>query len=144
MWNLLNVLLPLLINVQTSFKIRLLQKKLQRIGLKTWNWLRVEVITWNSWSKLEKKWKLQGSSTKKPHSLGVFLAWGFSRGVTHFYGSSFAMTWEFSRIFDTDLGVYKKAFSQPPCLFFFLEQTTVRKIDLLFLVLRYPAPCSLA
>ena len=31
---------------------------------------------------------------------------------------------------------------QPPCLFFFLEQTTDREINLPFWVLRYPAHCT--
>ena len=38
-------------------------------------------------------------------------------------------------------GVFIKAFPQPPC-FFFLEQTTDRQIDLLFLVLRYTTHCT--
>ena len=44
---------------------------------------------------LTKKW------TKTPHSLGVFY-FGLG-GVTHFYGSSLAMTFEFSRISKTNL-----------------------------------------
>ena len=63
---------------------------------------------WNSLSKLEKEWNLQGWSTKTPHSSGVFYfalggggggGGGGSRGVTHFYASSLAMTFQFSRIF---------------------------------------------
>ena len=39
-------------------------------------------------------------------------------------------------------GSFIKGFSQPPCLFLFLEQTADSKIDLLFLVLRYLAQCT--
>ena len=65
------------------------------------------------------------------------MALGFSRGVTHFYGSTLAMTVELSRISKTNLETSVE-YSQPPCLFFFLEQTTDRQIDLLFWLLRYP------
>ena len=60
---------------------------------------------WNSLSKLEKEWNLQGWPTKTPHSLGVFYfgLGSVSRGVTHFYGSSFAMKLEFSSISKTNL-----------------------------------------
>ena len=40
------------------------------------------------------------------------------------------------------IGVFKKVFSQPLCLIFFLKQTTDRQMDLLIWVLRYPADCT--
>ena len=42
---------------------------------------------------------------QKPHIVWGLLFWlgGFSRGITHFYGSSLAMTFEFSRICQTNL-----------------------------------------
>ena len=67
---------------------------------------------WNSWSKLEKEWNLLGWSTEKPYIVyGLYsLVWGFSRGVTHFYRSSLAMTFEFSGISKRNitLGEYLK------------------------------------
>ena len=77
----------------------------------------------NSWSKLEKEWNLQGLSTKMQHSLGVFcFGLGFSRSVTHFYGSSLAMTFEFFRISKIHLTLVeysKKYFLNHPACFFF-------------------------
>ena len=101
---------------------------------------------WYSWSKLEKEWNLHRSSTKTPQSLGVFY---FGLGV--FKGCN-ALLWKLNcydlRVFQNFQdksnfsGVFKKTFPQPSCLFLFLEQTTDRKIDLLFLVLRHPAQCT--
>ena len=102
---------------------------------------------WNSWSKLDKESNLQGWSTQKPHSLGVFY---FGLGV--FKGCN-ALLWKLIRYDLRDFqnfqgkpnfsGVFKNAFPQQPCLlFFFLEQATDRKIDLLFLILIYPAQCT--
>ena len=123
----------LFVIAHTSFWIRLFQQKTQTIGLKTWKWLRMEVIAFGiSWYKLERVWNLQG--------------WSLSRGVKHFYGITLAMNFDFSRISKTNLETsveyLQKAFPQPSCLFFFLEQTTDRQIDLLFWVLRYPAHCT--
>ena len=101
-------------------------------------------------NKLEKEWNLQGWSTKKPDSLGVFY-FGLGKG-DRFKGCN-RLLWKPS---SNDLqafqnsqdnpnfsGVFKKTFLQPPCLFLFLEQTTDdRKIDLLFFVLRYPVQCT--
>ena len=97
-----------------------------------------------SWRKLEKAWDLQGRSTRT--ILGVlFLALGFSRDVTHFYGIALAMTFDFSRISKTNLEtsveyLQRHFFNHLVC--FILEQTPDRQIHLLFLVLRYPAHCN--
>ena len=77
---------------------------------------------WNSLSKLEKEWNLQGWPTKTPHSLGVFCfgLGGFSRGVTHLWKLTCYDLWVFQNFQDKPnfSGVFKKAFHQPPCLFF--------------------------
>ena len=63
--------------------------------------------SWNSLSKLEKEWNLQWWSTKTQHSAGVFYfglgRGGGSKSLAHFYGSSLAMTFEFSKISKTKL-----------------------------------------
>ena len=70
----------------------------------------------------------------------------FSRGVTHLYGTTLAMNFDFSRISKTNLETsveyLQRHFLNHPACFFFLEQTTDRQIDLLFWVLRYPAHCT--
>ena len=86
-------------------------------------------------------------STEKSHSLevpsfgiGIFkgcytLLWNHTCNELRFFQNFQDKSRNFS-------GVFTKAFPQPPCLFFFLEQTTDRQIDLLFWVLRYPAQCT--
>ena len=88
---------------------------------------------WNSWSKYQKRSGIYKGDQQKSHIVqGLpILPWVFSRGVTHFYRSSLAMTFKFSRVSKTNL--------TSVLLVFFLEQTTDRKIELLFLVFRYPA-----
>ena len=73
----------------------------------------------------------------------VFSALRFSWGVTHFYGITRAMTFDFLRIFktnpETSMEYLKKHFlNHLAC--FFLEQTTDRQIY--FWVLRYPTYCN--
>ena len=56
---------------------------------------------------------------RKPHSLGVpFLALVSSRGVTHFYGITLAMTFDFSRIpktnLETSVEYFKRHFFNHP------------------------------
>ena len=64
----------------------------------------------------------------------IFWPGGLSRGVTHFYESSLAMTFEFFRISKTNLTsveCLKRHFlNHPAC--FFPEQTFDRQINLLF------------
>ena len=94
-----------------------------------------------SWSELQHELNLQGWSTKKPHSLGVFF---FSLGV--FKGFNTILWKHFCydlQVFQNFLdkprnlsGVFTKAFSQTPCSVFFLEQTIDRQLDLLLWVLR--------
>ena len=77
-----------------------------------------------SWSELKSAWVINKKAS-----------------VTHFYGMTLAITF-FQNFQDKPRnfsGVFTKAFPQPPCLLFFLEQITDRQIDLLFWVLRYPA-----
>ena len=74
-----------------------------------------------SCSVLEKIWHLNWWSTKKSHSL--FLAFGFLRGVTHFYGITFAMTYDFSRISKNNVELQQsisKGISSTTLLDFFL------------------------
>ena len=92
---------------------------------------------WNSLSKLENEWNLQRErSIKMPQFRGLlFWSGGFSRGVPHFYGSSLAMTFDFSGVSKTKLTsveYLKRHFINHHACFFFLEQTTDRQIDLLF------------
>ena len=106
---------PLLIYAKTSFQIRLFSifKNIQKNRFED-----MELTAggnyrmWNSLSKLKKEWNLQGGSTETPHSLRVLLFWpaerregggGGLRDVTHFSGSSPAMSFEFSRIYKTNL-----------------------------------------
>ena len=100
-----------------------------------------------SWRELEKEWNPQEWSTKKPHTLGVFV---FGLGI--FKGCN-TLLWKhicydlpvFRNFRDKPrnlLGVFTQVFPPPPYLFFFLKQTTDRQIDLLFWVLRYPAECA--
>ena len=116
--------------------------------MKTWKWLRVEVIACGiSWSELERAWNLQEWSTKKPNSLGVpFFGLGIFKGCYTLLWNHTCNELRFFQNFQDKprnfSGVFTKAFPQPPCLFFFLEQTTDRQIDLLFWVLRYPAHCT--
>ena len=76
---------------------------------------------WNSLNKVEKEWNLQGQSTKRFRGL-LFWHGRFSNGVAHFYGSSLAMTFEFSRIFKTNLTSVKYLkrhfLSHPACFFY--------------------------
>ena len=65
---------------------------------------------WNSLSKLEKEWNLQGWLTKTQHSLGVFyFNLGGFQGVWH---TLWKLTW--------------KGISLTTLLVFFLEQSTAR------------------
>ena len=115
-----------------------MQKNPYTIGLKTWNWLPVEVIACGiPWIELEKKWNLQLWSTKKPHNLGVPLFGGrISGGVAHFYGISLANTFNFSRNVKLQWSIYK-GISSTIMLVSFRQQTTDSQIELLFCVLRY-------
>ena len=116
--------------------------------MKTWKWLRVEVIVCGIfWSELETAWNLQRWSTRKPHFLGVpFFGLGIFKGCyTLLWNHTCNDLWFFQNFQGkprTFSGVLKKTFPQPPLLVFFLEQTTDRQIDLLFWVLRYPAYCT--
>ena len=100
-----------------------------------------------SWSKLEKKWNLQRWSTKNLHILWFLLIvlGVFKHDITHFYGSTLAMTFEFSRISKTNLETsveyLQRLFLNHPA-YFPLEQTIDRQTDLLLWVLRYPAHCT--
>ena len=78
----------LLINAKAS-RIRLYQKKTWKNRFED----RIDCGCGISCSELEKEWNLQGWSTKKPLVYWFsFLSSGFSKGVTHFYGSRLAMT----------------------------------------------------
>ena len=98
---------PLLLYAQTSFQITLgISEKIPKNRFEDTELTSDGSYSmWNSLSKLEKEWNLQGWPTKTPHSLGVFYfgLGSVSRGVTHFYGSSFAMKLEFSSISKTNL-----------------------------------------
>ena len=113
--------------------------------MKTWKWLRVEVIAcWISWSEFERVWNWLGQSTIKPHGLGVpFFGLGiFKRCYTLLWNRTCNELQFFQNFQDKNAnfsGVFTKVFSLPSCLFFFLEQTTDKQIDLLFWILRYPA-----
>ena len=112
------------------------------IGLKTWNWLRVEVIACGiSWSELEKQWNLQGWSTKKPHSLVVlFFGYRIFKGCnTLLWNHTWYDLWFCQDFQDRSIC---KGVSSTTVTVFFLEQITDRYIDLLFWVLRYPAHCT--
>ena len=99
--------------------------KPQMIGMKTWNWLQVEVIACGIyWSELEKEWNLQGWSTKKPHDFGVL-----SFGLGIFKGDN-TLLWNhtcydllffqnFQQKWRNFSGVFTKAFPQPLFLFLF-------------------------
>ena len=80
-----------------------------------------------SCSVLEKIWHLNWWSTKKSHSL--FLAFGFLRGVTHFYGITFAMTYDFSRIsknnIETSAKYFQRHFFNHPAWFFSVRWVTL-------------------
>ena len=107
-------------------------------------WLQVEVVACGiSWSVLERAWNLQGSSTKKPHNLGVpFFGLSAFRWCYTFMKSH--LQWFFQNFQEKSgnfHGVFTEAFLQPPTCFF-QEQTTDRQIDLLFWVLRHPAHCT--
>ena len=101
---------------------------------------------WNSWSKLRKEWNLQGWSTKTPHSLGVFyFGMGFFKGCNPLLWKLTCYDLQVSQISKTNLTsveYLKRHFLNHPACFFFLERTTDREKELLFLVLRYPAPCT--
>ena len=91
---------------------------------------------WNSLSKLEEEWNLQGWSAKMPHSLGVlYFGLGGFQGVLHTFMEAHLL-WpstfpEFPR--QTWLQwTIQKGISSITMPDFFLEQTTDRKIDLLF------------
>ena len=109
-------------------------------NLKIWKWLQVEVIACGiSWNEFECS---QGWSTKKLRNLGVpFFDLGIFKECYHKFMESqlFQNFQDKSRNFS---GLFTKDFSQPPCLFFFLEQTTDWQIDILFWVLTYPAHCT--
>ena len=113
--------------------------------MKIWKWLRVEVIACGiSWSELERAWNLQAWSTKKPHNLGVpFFDLGIFKGCYTLLWNHASNELRFFQNFQDKPrnfnGVFTKAFPQPACLFFSLEQTTDRQMDLLFWVLSYPA-----
>ena len=84
---------------------------------------------------------------KKPHSLGIsFFGLCVFRGFYTFLWNHPCYELQFLQNFQDKPRnisiVFTKANPQPPCLFFFLEQTTDRQIDLLFWVLRYPAHCT--
>ena len=90
---------------------------------------------------------MRGKSTKKPHSLGVsFFGLGIFKGCYTLLWSRTCNDLRFFQNFQDKprnfSGVFTEAFPQPPCLFFVLEQTTDRQIDLLFWVLSYPAHCT--
>ena len=84
----------------------------------------------------KKSYIVQGSS---------FMAFAFSRGVTHFQGITLAMTLAFSRIFKTnleDLMEYLQRHFLNNLVCFFLEQITDRQTELLFWVREYPGYCT--
>ena len=101
---------------------------------------------WNSWSKLRKEWNLQGWSTKTPHSLGVFyFGMGFFKGCNPLLWKLTCYDLQVSQISKTNLTsveYLKRHFLNHPACFFFFFWTTDREKELLFLVLRYPAPCT--
>ena len=72
----------------------------------------------------------------------------FSRGITHFYGITFAMTFDFYRISNTNLETSKeylqKGISSATLLVFFLEQTTDREIGLRLSRAAIPCPLNWA
>ena len=82
---------------------------------------------WNSWSKLDKEWNLQGWSAQKPHSLGVFyFGLGVFKGCNTLLRKLTCYDLQDLQKFQDKpnfSGVFKKAFPQPPCLFF-SEQPT--------------------
>ena len=76
------------------------------------------------------------------HSLGVFqfsLGRGGSRGVTLLWNVICYDLRVFQNFQDKPnfSGVFKKAFPQPPCLFFFQKRALIDRQTLLFQVLRY-------
>ena len=98
------------------------RKKPQRMCLKTWNWLQVEIIACGiSWSELNKERNLQGWYS---HSLGVlfFYLWVFKGCNTLLWMHTFYDFRIFSQNFQNKHrninGVFTKAFPQPLCLFF--------------------------
>ena len=108
------------------------------MGLKM---LWVEVIPCGiSWSELESLWVINKTATQfsGPH----FWFWDF-HSVTHFYGSTFVMTFFFSRISKintkTSMEYLQRHFLNHLAQFFFLQQTTDRQMGLLFQVLSYLA-----
>ena len=102
---------------------------------------------WNFLEWIRKGVELQGWSTKKPHSLGVlFFGLGIFKGCHTLLRNHICNELRFFQNFYDKprnfSGVFTKAFPQPPCLLFFLKQTTDKQIDLLFWVLRYLAHCT--
>ena len=100
--------------------------------------------SYSMWFFLEWIRKCMCDQHKKSHSLGIpFSGLGiFKRCYTIFWNNTCNELQFFQNFPDKPTkfsGVFTKAFLQPCCLFFFLEQTTNRRIDLLFQVLRYPA-----
>ena len=106
-------------------------KKTQTIDLKTWKWLWVEVITCGiSWTELERAWNWQRQSNKNSHSLGVAF---FDNGI---FKGCYTLLWNYTcnelRFFQNFqgkpgnvIGVFTKAFLQPPCLFFFWNRPLI-------------------
>ena len=94
---------------------------------------------------LEKEWKLQRRSTKKPHSLAVlFFGIGIFKGCNTFSWNHACYEFQFFRNFQDKprnfSGVCRKA--STTLLAFFLEETTDIQVNLLFWMLRYPAQCT--
>ena len=97
----------------------------------------------NSWSKLEEEQNLQGWSNEKLLSLGViYFGLGIFKGCNTLLWRLVCRDLRFFQSLQDKPNfnkVFKKAFPPPLCFFFFQRQTTDRKVELLFLVLRYPA-----
>ena len=86
----------------------------------------------NFWSELERTWNLQEWSTKKPQSLRVpFFGHGIFKGCCTPLWNHSCNKLRFSQNFQDKprnfSRIFTKAFSQPPCSVFFLEQTTDRQ-----------------
>ena len=94
---------------------------------------------------LEKAWNLQRSSTKKSHSLGVFI-FGlriFKKCKTLLWSHTYhhLQFFENFQYKQEHVGeVFSKTFLQPSCMFT-LKQTTDKRIDL-FCVLRHLFHCT--
>ena len=102
---------------------------------------------WNFRERIRKGMEFTRVIKKKPGVQGSsFLVLGFSSGVAHYYGITLAMTLDFPGISKINLEMlveYLQRHFLNHCLFFFLEHTTDRQIDLLLWALRYPIHCTL-